>query len=139
MVPPLASVRVGVGTPSSSGANAPPLRPRPDPGGPSLAYDFRSDPAFSRRFAVVRIEERSDDETLQIIRALAPAYEGRHAVRVQDDAVEAIVTLALVEDPVADWLLEQDDARPAPVVPAGPGRHRRADAGRGVGRPRTAT
>jgi ATP-dependent Clp protease ATP-binding subunit ClpC len=55
---------------------------------------FRNDPAFSRRFAVVRVEEPSDDETLQIIRALAPAYERHHAVRVQDDALAAIVTLA---------------------------------------------
>ncbi len=55
---------------------------------------FRNDPAFSRRFAVVRVEEPSDDETLQILRALAPAYERHHAVGVDAGALEAIVTLA---------------------------------------------
>ncbi len=55
---------------------------------------FRTDPAFSRRFAVVRVEEPGAEETVGILRALAPAYESHHAVRVADEALETIVTLS---------------------------------------------
>ena len=53
------------------------------------------DPALARRFCVLRLEEPSRAETLEILRALRPALELHHRVRITDGALEASVDCAV--------------------------------------------
>ena len=49
--------------------------------------------ALERRFQRVLVEPTSCEETLQILRNIAPRYEAHHKVRYTDEALEACVTL----------------------------------------------
>ncbi len=52
------------------------------------------DPALTRRFQPVHIQEPNIDDTITILRGLKEKYELYHGVRVTDDALVAAVTLS---------------------------------------------
>ena len=55
--------------------------------------NIERDSALERRFQRVLVEPTSCEETLQILRNIAPRYEAHHKVRYTDEALEACVTL----------------------------------------------
>jgi type VI secretion system protein VasG len=55
---------------------------------------FEKDPALTRRFQVVKIEEPDEDVAIKIMRAVAGKLEQHHGVRILDDAVHASVRLS---------------------------------------------
>ncbi|MDE7123521.1 MAG: ATP-dependent Clp protease ATP-binding subunit, partial [Alistipes sp.] len=55
---------------------------------------FETDAALERRFQKVVIEPATREQTLTILRRLAPRYERHHAVRYSDEALRACVALA---------------------------------------------
>jgi ATP-dependent Clp protease ATP-binding subunit ClpB len=55
---------------------------------------FEKDPALSRRFQIVQVDEPSDDETLSMLRGIKEKYEAHHGVRVADDALRAALKLS---------------------------------------------
>ncbi len=55
---------------------------------------FEKDPALTRRFQVVKIEEPDEDAAIKIMRAVAVKLEQHHGVRILDDAVHASVRLS---------------------------------------------
>ena len=55
--------------------------------------NIEKDSALERRFQRVLVEPTSCEETLQILRNIAPRYEAHHKVRYTDEALEACVTL----------------------------------------------
>ena len=55
--------------------------------------NIEKDSALARRFQRVLVEPTSCEETLQILRNIAPRYEAHHKVRYTDEALEACVTL----------------------------------------------
>ncbi|MCH5329738.1 MAG: ATP-dependent Clp protease ATP-binding subunit [Alistipes sp.] len=56
--------------------------------------NIERDAALERRFQKVTVEPASCEETLQILRNIAPNYERHHNVRYTDAALQACVTLA---------------------------------------------
>ena len=66
--------------------------------GATTAEEFRKylqkDPAFERRFQPIDIEEPSVEDTIRILKALAPAYEEHHHVRYTPAAIEAAANLS---------------------------------------------
>ena len=55
---------------------------------------FEKDPALARRFQVVKIEEPSEPQAIEMMRAIAAHLEGHHKVRILDEAIEASVKLS---------------------------------------------
>lgn len=55
---------------------------------------FEKDPALTRRFQVVKVEEPDEARAVAMIRGVANAMESHHKVRVLDDAVRAAVRLS---------------------------------------------
>jgi type VI secretion system protein VasG len=55
---------------------------------------IEKDPALTRRFQVVKIEEPSEETAVQMIRGLAPVLEAHHQVSVLDEALEAAARLS---------------------------------------------
>jgi type VI secretion system protein VasG len=55
---------------------------------------FEKDPALSRRFQLVKIDEPSEDTCLLMMRSVASFLEGHHNVRILDDGLEAAVRLS---------------------------------------------
>ena len=66
--------------------------------GACTADDYRQyiekDAALERRFAPVYVEEPSVDETIEMLRALKPRYEGHHKVNITDEALIAAAQLS---------------------------------------------
>jgi ATP-dependent Clp protease ATP-binding subunit ClpA len=56
---------------------------------------FERDRALSRRFQKVDVPEPSPDETVRILKGLAPRYEEHHGVRFTGSALRACVDLAV--------------------------------------------
>ena len=56
--------------------------------------NIERDSALERRFQRVTVEPTTRDETLEILRQVAPHYEQHHSVRFEPTALEACVTLA---------------------------------------------
>ncbi|GJG86584.1 ClpV1 family T6SS ATPase [Gemmatimonadetes bacterium T265] len=52
---------------------------------------FEKDPALTRRFQVVKVDEPDEERCLLMMRAVVPALEAHHGVRVLDAGVEAAV------------------------------------------------
>ncbi len=52
------------------------------------------DSALERRFQQIRVEEPSQEETVQILRGLRDRYEAHHRVTITDEALEAAANLA---------------------------------------------
>jgi type VI secretion system protein VasG len=55
---------------------------------------FEKDPALTRRFQVVKVEEPSEDVAVQMMRGLAATLEKHHQVRLLDEAVIDAVRLS---------------------------------------------
>ena len=55
---------------------------------------IEKDPALTRRFQVVKIEEPTEDKALLLIRGLATVQEKHHRVQILDEALEAAVKLS---------------------------------------------
>ena len=53
-----------------------------------------NDKSLNRRFQPIDVDEPSDDDAIEILKALRPVYESYHAVEVTDDAVDATVNLS---------------------------------------------
>lgn len=50
---------------------------------------FEKDPALSRRFQLIKVEEPTPEQAVVILRGLRPVYERAHEVYVRDDAIIA--------------------------------------------------
>lgn len=55
---------------------------------------FEKDAALARRFQPVRLEQPTAEETITILRGIAPHYEQEHNVYIRDDAVISIAELS---------------------------------------------
>lgn len=55
---------------------------------------FEKDPALTRRFQVVKVEEPTEASAINMMRGLAGTMEQHHKVRILDEAVEAAVKLS---------------------------------------------
>jgi type VI secretion system protein VasG len=55
---------------------------------------FEKDPALTRRFQVVKVEEPDEDAALDMLRGVAPHLEKHHRVRILDEAVRSAVSLS---------------------------------------------
>jgi len=55
---------------------------------------FEKDPALSRRFQLVKVEEPTEDVCMQMLRGLLPSLEKHHNVRIVDSGLEAAVRLS---------------------------------------------
>ena len=55
---------------------------------------FESDPAFKRRFTVLRIDEPDEATAIDMLRGLVERYETFHKVKLADDAMPLAVQLA---------------------------------------------
>ena len=55
---------------------------------------FEKDPALTRRFQVVQIDEPSEEKAILMMRGMASTMENHHCVQVLDEALEASVRLS---------------------------------------------
>ncbi|HEY0778777.1 MAG TPA: AAA family ATPase, partial [Gemmatirosa sp.] len=55
---------------------------------------FEKDPALSRRFQLVKVEEPGEEQCLVMLRGVVPALESHHKVRITDDGLDAAVRLS---------------------------------------------
>ena len=55
---------------------------------------FEKDPALTRRFQVVKIDEPTEDKAVRMMRAIASTLEDHHRVLVLDEALDASVRLS---------------------------------------------
>ena len=55
---------------------------------------FEKDPALTRRFQVIKVEEPSEEKAILMIRGLAPVLEKHHGVHLLDQALEAAARLS---------------------------------------------
>jgi type VI secretion system protein VasG len=55
---------------------------------------FEKDPALSRRFQLVKVEEPTEDVCCVMLRGVVPALETHHNVRILDDGLDAAVRLS---------------------------------------------
>ncbi len=55
---------------------------------------FERDPALTRRFQVVKVEEPDETQCLLMLRAIAPSLEKHHGVRILDEGLAAAVKLS---------------------------------------------
>ncbi|MHB8080190.1 MAG: type VI secretion system ATPase TssH, partial [Candidatus Krumholzibacteriia bacterium] len=55
---------------------------------------FEKDPALSRRFQVVKVDEPTESSAVEMMRGLSPKLEKHHGVRILDGAVSASVKLS---------------------------------------------
>jgi len=55
---------------------------------------IEKDPALTRRFQVVKVEEPSEEKAILMMRAMASALEGHHRVQLLDEALESAVKLS---------------------------------------------
>ena len=55
---------------------------------------IEKDAALERRFQPVVVEEPSEEEAIEILKGLRPAYEEHHHVRITDEALTAAVKMS---------------------------------------------
>jgi type VI secretion system protein VasG len=55
---------------------------------------IEKDPALTRRFQVVKVEEPGEDKCIRMLRAVMVPFEKHHKVQVLDEAIEAAVRLS---------------------------------------------
>jgi type VI secretion system protein VasG len=55
---------------------------------------FEKDPALTRRFQVIKVDEPSEDKAVLMIRGLAPVLEKHHKVDLLDEALQAAARLS---------------------------------------------
>ncbi len=83
---------------------------------------FERDRALARRFQKVEINEPSVDETVQILRGLAPQYEAHHGVRFTPSALKAAAELSaryIQDRHLPDKAIDVTDEVGAAVRPGG--------------------
>lgn len=56
---------------------------------------FEKDPALTRRFQVVKVEEPSAEDAIQMLRGVAESLQQHHDVCIRESAVEAAVNLSI--------------------------------------------
>ncbi|KAB0288289.1 type VI secretion system ATPase TssH [Vibrio fortis] len=56
---------------------------------------FEKDPALTRRFQVISVEEPSAEDAKQILRGVGEALRAHHGVFILEDAIEAAVSLSI--------------------------------------------
>lgn len=56
---------------------------------------IEKDPALTRRFQVVQIQQPNEQSALRMLRGIVDSLEAHHRVHIQDDALEAAVKLSL--------------------------------------------
>lgn len=55
---------------------------------------FEKDPALTRRFQVINVDEPAEDEAIEMLRALVPSLESHHNVIILDEAIVSSVQLS---------------------------------------------
>ena len=55
---------------------------------------IESDAALERRFQPILVEEPTEEETLEILKGIRPAYEAHHRLQILDEALNAATTLS---------------------------------------------
>lgn len=55
---------------------------------------IEADPALTRRFQVVQVDEPSEEKAILMMRSIASTLEGHHQVQVLDESIEAAVKLS---------------------------------------------
>jgi type VI secretion system protein VasG len=55
---------------------------------------FEKDPALTRRFQLVKVDEPSEEACALMLRGIAPALEKHHQVRILDEGIDAAVRLS---------------------------------------------
>ena len=55
---------------------------------------IESDAALERRFQPITVEEPSQEETIEILQGIRPAYEEHHQLKISDEALEAATDLS---------------------------------------------
>ena len=55
---------------------------------------IESDAALERRFQPIVVEEPSEEETIEILKGLRPAYEAHHRLNITDEALDAATTFS---------------------------------------------
>ncbi len=55
---------------------------------------IESDAALERRFQPITVDEPSQEETIEILRGIRPAYEEHHQLKISDEALEAATNLS---------------------------------------------
>ena len=56
---------------------------------------FEKDPALTRRFQVVKVEEPSAEDAIQMLRGVAESLSLHHGVFIREDAIDAAVNLSI--------------------------------------------
>lgn len=55
---------------------------------------IEKDAALERRFQIVKVEEPSEDEAIEILKGLKDKYEAHHNVKIENSAIEASVIMS---------------------------------------------
>jgi len=55
---------------------------------------IESDAALERRFQPITVDEPSQEETIEILQGIRPAYEDHHQLKISDEALEAATDLS---------------------------------------------
>jgi type VI secretion system protein VasG len=55
---------------------------------------FEKDPALSRRFQLVKLDEPTTEQAIHILRGLRPIYENAHKVYISDQAIQAAAVMS---------------------------------------------
>ncbi|MFS4437483.1 type VI secretion system ATPase TssH [Paracoccaceae bacterium GXU_MW_L88] len=55
---------------------------------------FEKDPALTRRFQTVKVNEPDIETAIRMIRTVAPKFQGHHGIPIRDDAIRAAVELS---------------------------------------------
>nr|WP_281648672.1 type VI secretion system ATPase TssH [Parendozoicomonas sp. Alg238-R29] len=55
---------------------------------------FERDPALTRRFQVVKVEEPDEEKAINMMRGISASLQAHHKVRILDEAIEASVKLS---------------------------------------------
>jgi len=55
---------------------------------------IESDAALERRFQPIVVEEPSEEETIEILKGIRPAYEAHHRLNILDEALDAATTFS---------------------------------------------
>lgn len=53
---------------------------------------FEKDPALTRRFQPIKVEEPDEEKAFSMLRGIAKSYEKHHGVHITDDGIKAAVT-----------------------------------------------
>ncbi|MBB1486607.1 type VI secretion system ATPase TssH [Oceanospirillum sediminis] len=56
---------------------------------------FEKDPALTRRFQVVKVEEPTAEDAIQMLRGVSESLSEHHGVFIKDEAIEAAVNLSI--------------------------------------------